>query len=439
MLRVATFQGPGITGSNVELLIDPIAAAQPGYHWPEAAVAAAAAAAAGAGDTAATSSDSNSGGGTSGLSRGGVAALGVVLGAVVVLAIVLVAALLLRRRLRRRRQQQQLPSKGLQQHAAAAAAAGRASMDELLPPSHHSSKRSGAVSAAQGSCVADADDSAVRDQEYRHQHDPQHHDPMHAAGSWQRQHQQQHQQQSSQRRHSHKDTTATGVGSASDPPIVLPEPSLSEPLPNIAARSPDCTTQGPLPCRRPSQYSYAEGAGSTGGRVGSDGRPLSTPLSEAELIEEGLRQWNNAVSLQTMRLMQARLQAASQRSSQQQRSLSQAAATGSTPSTSTTSSTQQFPVQGGRQGGLTQSVGTIAAAGGGVGGAGGAGGGSGAAPPEPPAQELELYEVIGQGSFGAVHVGSWRSKQVSQIVAVERPALCLFVAELAFVCSLAVP
>jgi serine/threonine protein kinase len=122
---------------------------------------------------------------------------------------------------------------------------------------------------------------------------------------------------------------------------------------------------------------------------------ISPKLSEAQELElsiaKGLQSWNDAVSLQTMKLMQHRLQASSMRSLQQRQG---------TPSTVTSISTQ---------GAIASATAAAAAM------SAGTGSKSGSANSSNTEQndELQLYEVIGTGSFGAVHMGSWRGKQVA--------------------------
>jgi len=367
VLRVGSFQGPGISGTNIRLVADPdAAAAMPDYQWPASAAAAL---------SGSPSTGSSTQQGNSGLPVAAQAAIGACLGVLGVLA-VLAAGLLIRgRRKRQHARQHNLSPDGphfKQLTAAPLAAGGRSAsggdgpgmQPRSLPikglaageyDADGNDLRAGGDQGAPGSGVASAAD--------RRQHGI-----LSVDGS-----------------------TCSNRGEA----VPLPAPnSISEPLP-CAYNTPGST----IDSRRLSDETPV-----TPSALGSAVTPATVSprlLSEAEQLEatiaQGLQQWNDAVSLQTIRLMQQRLQASSLRSYPRTISAS-----------TTASSTQCVNTQpGSRQaaGRSDTSMTTVAAA--------AAGNPASSASNTNSSQDLQLFEVIGTGSFGAVHLGSWRGKQVA--------------------------
>jgi len=329
VLRVVSFKGPGIEGSNLDLLPDADeAAAIPGYIWPASA--------------AAPPQDASSL--RTGLPVAAQAALGAVLGALGLMAAG-VAVLLVWRHHRRRQQSQRR----------AAVAPGKSAA--VAPP------KSAALAAAQ-----DAADSAAAPDQGRHATKVQASPAATAADG----------EPSKQR-----DPLAAVISNSSQ--HALPASSLSEPLPAFQVSSLDATQASTASSLPPSAD------------ISSKPCAAPTPSSDTtkvaeQSIAQGLRHWHDAVSLQTMRLMQQRQEA--NRSYHRQL----------TPSTSASSSTLQLPYTAGQEED-TGHVGSVAAA--------AAAGGSSVVSSSRSSEELQLFKVIGTGSFGVVHLGSWRGKKVA--------------------------
>lgn len=354
MLTVASFQGPGISGTNVRLLPDHhAAAAMPGYHWPVAAAAAISGSDAAAGDSA-----QHSGGGLSG---GVKAAIGACIGVLGALLVALGAVLLLwRRKMHRQEQQQNLHDPQFKQFVGTPLAAAGANGDaQGGPPSLTQSlgqAGKASPSAAPGSWRSDVSPGLGQDVLPG--------DAAAGAGV-------------DGMLHGVRRASCRSSNSSRGEGCLPAAQSISEPLPVCDAAS----------------GTQHEGHSVTGSVVGSL-PSSSTPkqLSESEQLEltiaQGLQQWNNAVSMQTIRLMQQRLQASSMRSLQRPMS---ASTTGSSIQASTVSAGGCGAAGKDRDNSRSGSVSSNNA----------------------HNQDLQLYHVIGVGSFGAVHLGSWRGKQVA--------------------------
>lgn len=329
VFRVVSFKGPGIEGSNLDLLPDADeAAAIPGYIWP-ASVAATPAPPQGASSL------------QQGLPVAAQAALGAVLGALGLLAAG-AAVLLVWRHCRRRQQSQRQAAIAPGKPAAVAPlkcvalAAANDGTDNAAAPDQ--GRHAATVQAAFAVAAANGDLSKQQG-------------PFDASIS----------------------NSSQPLG---DP---LPASSLSEPLPAIQVSSLDATQTSSTSSQPPS------------GDV--SGKPCAAQSSGAEVaqsIAQGLRHWHDAVSLQTMRLMQQRQEA----SCSYHRQL--------TPSTSDSSSTLHLPYSVGQDADTGHASSVAAAA-----------GGSSYVSSSRSSEELQLFEVIGTGSFGVVHLGSWRGKKVA--------------------------
>jgi hypothetical protein len=160
--------------------------------------------------------------------------------------------------------------------------------------------------------------------------------------------------------------------------------SLSEPLSYLAlsgSTGGSCVMSG-------SAAATSSVVGSTLTPVDASSRRLSESDEREFAIKQGLQQWNDAVSMQTIRLMQQRLQASSLRSLQRPVSAS-----------TTASSTRALNIQGSRQSEGRMATGAGAGAAGG-GGAGGSRGDSSHGSGGNSNEEVRLFQVIGTGSFG---------------------------------------
>lgn len=371
VLRVGSFQGPGISGTNIRLVADPdAAAAMPDYQWPASAAAAL---------SGAPGIGSSPQQGNPGLPVAAQAAIGACLGLLGVLAVLAAGLLIRHRRKRQHARQHGLSPDGpdFKQHTAVPLAAGGRGASggdgPCMQPRPLPIK-----GLAAGEYDPDGNDLRVEGDQGAQSlgatsaADRRHHGVLPLGGS-----------------------SCSNRGEA----VPLPAPdSISEPLP-YAYNTPGSTVDS----RRLSD----EAPVATPSVPGSEVTPVTVSprqLSEAEQLEvtiaQGLQQWNDAVSLQTIRLMQQRLQASSLRSYPR-----------TITASTTASSTQCVNTQpGSRQaaGRSDTSMTTVAAA-----AAGNPASRASNASNTNSSQDLQLFEVIGTGSFGAVHLGSWRGKQVA--------------------------
>lgn len=352
VLTVGSFQGPGITGNNIRLLPDPqAAAAMPSYSWPAAAVAAAAV-------SGSVNTDVSSQTGGNGLSSSGKAAIGACVGVLGALAVAAGAVLFARRR-KKRRQDPRFKQLAAAPLAAAGGALGRdGSAGALLQtkPLYVAGKESpGLASGSYGSEMSPGFDQDV--------------EVVGPASAG----------------------CAAAAAAAGRPPR---RSKVSfESMDSSKRRSSDSNrirgrAGGPLQTGLGSGFTAGSSSFGTGSVLSSTTDVVSPrQLSESEQLEltiaQGLQQWNDAVSVQTIRLMQQRLQASSMRSLQRPMLIG-------TTCSSTQASTASAAAAGCR-----------------------AGNRSGGASSSTNSQDLHLYDVIGTGSFGAVHLGSWRGKQVA--------------------------
>lgn len=338
VLTVGSFQGPGITGSNIKLVADPAAAAaMPGYTWP-ATTASTPAAPAGSG---------NGQGLKAGLSTG--ASIGIGIGLAVLAALVIAAVLVLF--VRRHKGRRALYIDGVKQPAASSLAIthGVSGAGSAGPEGPALRVRVPGKDSASAS-----DLGAVIDQFCSGSADP-------AAAAL-----------------AHGSSSAVSTAGTRALPGAN---SLSEPLPCLALSG---STGGSCPMSG-SAVAPSSVVGSTLTPVDASPRRLSESDEREFAIKQGLQQWNDAVSMHTIRLMQQRLQASSLRSMQRPVSTS-----------TTASSTRALNVQCSRQ-----SEGSMATgAGGAAGGPGGSRGDSSHGSGGNSNEEVRLFQVIGTGSFG---------------------------------------
>lgn len=353
VLTVGSFQGPGITGSNLRLLPDPAAvAAMPGGHlWPATASGAI------AGLVAESSGQQHS----AGLPAGARAAIGAgagVLGALVAAAVML---LLLRRHRRKARL-----DKGLKQWAGvrnARSTGGAGAAAPVLPAHAPAAAPAKALAALRRSSSDSA--AILQDQQQAVLSNAEPGQPVVVAAA------------GGVASHSQGSGSSSRGVDRGGAPVA---DSLSEPLPCVAMSG----SMAGVSCSRSVGETPASVVASTLSPVEGSPRLLSG-TDELELaIAQGLQQWNNAVSMHTMLLMQQRLQASSMRCLQ--RPMGSA-------STTCSSSTRALSLQAGRQSAVSD---TTTAAGG---AAPGSRPGS-SNDQRSPSEELRLFEVIGTGSFG---------------------------------------